>query len=927
MNIMNKVTMKNLRLNKRRTIVTIVGIIISVAMVTAVAVFASSFIDMFIRSEISSSGEWHVKYKNVQQKQLGIIQEDSATRSAAVSQDLGFAKLNGLQKEEKQHLYFLAFNQDAFQTMPVKLLEGRMPEKDGEVVVSRKIMSEGGVMLKVGQPLTVTVGDRRITETRKIYDDKDPDKLLETTTDTFLLEPTGRVYNAPDITMVEEFLPKYEKTYEIVGILDQELGFDMVGNNYTAITYLDVNALAPEDEVTVKVALEKINTGLYSHSLEIAEKLGFPIEEGLSSFGRVEEKYSPNVNYNTSLLVYYGVTPYNSMNETIYIFAAIVIFIIMTGSISLIYNAFAISVSERAKQFGMLASVGATRKQKRSAVLFEGAFLGCISIPLGILFGIGGMGVTFFLLNNTFTSMPQGDEALRLVISPWVLVVSVAVSAATIFISSLIPAKRAARMAPIDAIRQSADVKLRGKDVRTSRLTRWLFGFEAELALKNLKRNRKKYKATIFSLVVSMVLFIATSGISHLIMDSSESFAMERNFDMSLHLGQLSDTSVEKIINSVKEVEDVQETTLWTERLVYYIAPEEAKLLPVISGYMEESIKNQNGGIEYENGEIEYEANLQARLYAMDDESFANYARQAGIDVTAAGADEYPVILYNWLQLRDGPQVVNSKMLDIAAGDTLPLLNRSPFDSEENEKQKVTDLRIVGSTDVQPMGHMGANSSFSYLQFSMFCSQSTMKRLYADFADGPYFDEISQFSDTYITLTTDNPQKTNEEIQKILKQQGCESSRLQDFDAQRREERETNRIVMIFAYGFIALITAVCMANIFNTISTSISLRKREFAMLKSVGMTPKSFNKMINYESVFYGIKAVLYGLPISLAVILLLYRVLTGSIYFQLNLPWTEIIIAVAAVFVLVGIIMLYSSAKVKKENIIDALKEDNI
>ena len=145
---------------------------------------------------------------------------------------------------------------------------------------------------------------------------------------------------------------------------------------------------------------------------------------------------------------------------------------------------------------------------------------------------------------------------------------------------------------------------------------------------------------------------------------------------------------------------------------------------------------------------------------------------------------------------------------------------------------------------------------------------------------------------------------------------------------QARQQQNTLAIILnIFVYGFIALITAICVANVFNTISTSISVRRREFAMLRSVGMTPKSFNRMIRYESIFYGIKALLYGIPISIAVMWMMHGALAEMFQPAFVLPWVHILIAVLSVFLIVGISMLYSSSKVKKANIIDALKDETI
>ena len=105
------------------------------------------------------------------------------------------------------------------------------------------------------------------------------------------------------------------------------------------------------------------------------------------------------------------------------------------------------------------------------------------------------------------------------------------------------------------------------------------------------------------------------------------------------------------------------------------------------------------------------------------------------------------------------------------------------------------------------------------------------------------------------------------------------------------------------------------------------ALRRREFAMLKSVGLTPKGFNRMINYESIFYGLKALLYGLPVSVLISIWMYNAFGNKFGFAFVLPWKEILVCIAAVFVIVFITMIHAGAKLKNDNIIDALKEENL
>lgn len=149
---------------------------------------------------------------------------------------------------------------------------------------------------------------------------------------------------------------------------------------------------------------------------------------------------------------------------------------------------------------------------------------------------------------------------------------------------------------------------------------------------------------------------------------------------------------------------------------------------------------------------------------------------------------------------------------------------------------------------------------------------------------------------------------------------------LENMEEQRQAAESLTIIIQVFTYGFVILLALISVANIFNTLSTSIALRKREFAMLKSVGMTPQGFNQMMDYESLFYGLKALLYGLPLSFAVMVLMYRIMSRNLEFGFFVPWGSVLIAVVAVYAVVGVTMLYGGKKIKKQNIIEGLRQEN-
>ena len=475
MNIINKLTLRHLKLNKQRTIVTIIGVVLAVAMLTAVPVFVASFLDMMQRSVIADTGNWHVLYSDVPRQNIDIVVNDENTASAALSQDMGYARLDGSRNEDKPYLFLKSFDEQGFANYNLKLLEGRFPQKSSEIVISSSIAENGGVVYRIGDTIKLEIGQRHLEQGGN---------------DLLLGQDHSYVEQSADTTG-ERFIPEYTREYTVTGIISPPSFEQYWAPGYTVIPFLDKNELAAGATVNISTAWQNVNKEANIHANELAED---------------REISSDKVSYNRALLRYYGIIGDNLLS-TLYSLAAFMIVLIIIGSVALIYNSFAISISERSRHLGMLASVGATTRQKRNSVFFEGLVVGIIGIPLGVFFGTLGMGITFKLVQPLLTDVFKAD--LGLVVSSDAIISAVLLSMLTILISAYIPARRASRISPIDAIRQTQDVKLTGRTVKTSRLTRLIFGFEAELGLKNLKRHRRRYKVTIFSLVISIVLFLS----------------------------------------------------------------------------------------------------------------------------------------------------------------------------------------------------------------------------------------------------------------------------------------------------------------------------------------------------------------------------------------------------------------------------------
>ena len=112
----------------------------------------------------------------------------------------------------------------------------------------------------------------------------------------------------------------------------------------------------------------------------------------------------------------------------------------------------------------------------------------------------------------------------------------------------------------------------------------------------------------------------------------------------------------------------------------------------------------------------------------------------------------------------------------------------------------------------------------------------------------------------------------------------------------------------------------------FNIISANMNLRKREFAMLRSIGMTSKEFNRMVLLESFFYGRAVLVIGIPLGLAISYLLYGY-GGSQNVPYLIPFRAILSSSAVVLLLIIVIMKYALGKFSSENIIETIRKENI
>lgn len=898
MNVFNKVTLQSLKKNKTRTIVTIIGIILSAAMICAVTTFASSIYNYAYENAVYVDGNWHGSAEDVDLKTYELIKNESKIEDYVYAQQLGYAKVDGCTNENKPYLFVLGASDGFNEMMPVHITSGKYPTSATEILIPEHLYVNGGVELKIGDTIELALGKRMLDGYS--MGQNNPFYVYDENNETV---PSG-----------EELVVEDTRSYTIVGFYERPSFENYTAPGYTAITIAD------------KDAGEQYNYSVWFKMNKIKEVYSF-----------IEDNQLPG-RTNSSVLRYSGVSRYEGFNSMIISLAVIVIALIMFGSIALIYNAFSISVAERTKQFGLLSSVGATKKQLRRMVITEALMVSVVGIPLGILAGVGGIGVTLIFVGNKFQALVGYPIPLKLSVSTVSLVIAVAIALLTVLISAIVPSKRATKVSAIEAIRQSKDINAKIKKVRTSKLIYKIFGLPGMLANKYYKRSRKKYRATVLSLFMSVVLFVSAAAFTNALTESvSDSFGSV-GYDILIYgyENEFIKATTDDLLNELKNDKGVNQVA-YTQGSSFFVA------LPsdeVSKDFLDYYTKAEHLAVSqvkdvgvYTNFKfVDDEAYRELlRTYKLNEEEYFN--PNAPKAVAVDGRVIFDSVLgkytnYNVLKSEDADITItiqrefegyylDREIVDEDGNFLYVFENmKNPGDSMTLTKEEAYEEKSaeIGKIIYDAPFYLDVNSRLALI-YPMSLRDSVLSA------------EILLDSGYNYYITTDTHVETMSAVDETLSDLGLAKLRVHDIAAQEEENRNIVTIIQVFAYGFIVLISLIAAANVFNTISTNIALRRREFAMLKSVGMTAKGFNRMMNFECILYGTRALLFGLPVSVGISYLIHLAVSEGYQKDFTLPWVALGIAVLSVFLVVFVTMMYSMSKIKKDNPIDALKNENL
>lgn len=632
--------------------------------------------------------------------------------------------------------------------------------------------------------------------------------------------------------------------------------------------------LPTEDEegITLDLLFARLDRHIFDRSENICLRYG--IDKG-------------QVRYHNNLLIAKGIIP-GGYYESLYSFAAILLALVAVASVMVISNAFSISAAERGRQFGLLKSVGATVRQVRGIVLWEGAILGACAIPLGLLIGLSAQWTALTVANHILSSMDAVNfmAEFRVVLSPWVLLLAIAATFAIIFLAAWFPARRASRQSAIDAIRQAADIRVRPQHVRISPLTGRLFGFEGLLAAKTMKRNRRRYRTTIISLVVSIVLFIGVSSFGQMLFKSASMVYEDYGSNVLVRIHGEDAGRQNRLATEIAAMEDARSYP-YRELQVVADVPE---------AWMTAKGQEMLGAGE-----------KTVYLFSLSDSSFEALCRSLWLDPAELSDPGRPgAVLVNTsgTYIRQGRRH-NFTPYRPLTGESLPV-------SVDDAPRK---LVILGETQTIPT------------EINLFFSANGMTLIVPESVRAAWKPE-NQPDYLSITVMSLRPDAFARQARGLLAEELANTEyTVINYEALAENNRNIWLLIMIFIYGFIAMLSLISVTNVITTISTGIALRRREFAMLRSVGMTQRAIGISLRFESLIYGAKSLLIGIPLGIGVSLAMYHALDGSMSFEYIWPVQSIAISIAAVFLLTAATMGFASSRQRRENIAGALQSETM
>lgn len=971
MSAMTNFTMRSLRANRVRTFVTMAGVALAAALIAAILTSYTSLTDFLYRAEAATQGAWmsYAEADNSETFEDGLLaaKDDPNVTALATFSDKGYAQLTDEQQSYVGHyLSIVAAEGDLDSLTAITLSDGRMPENEHEILLSSGWKTSQGVQL--GDILDFHVGTREALAAGETFDYANEETTsfgvgdrLNFSTGYFEPETDGG-------TLSEHLVDLHDEAYTVVGFYDRA--------NYALVSAVGTIGLtcgqpAANDFTRVFMTFDNVNS---SDEVLTQTTSLFP---------------DSAVVLHSAMLRYMGISSdagiWKTFNGLVVILAAI----IALACVSLIFNAFNISVSERMNAFGLLSSIGATPGQLRRSVLLEGIIIAVVGIPLGLVVGLLGCAITFAILGPGIADLAGGGVVpFELKVDMGVLICTTLLTLLAVLVSAWIPSKRASRVSIIDALRQKGSSRISKKGARRARkaslpTTLWhksgiagkVFGIGGMLARINRKRAASKGRAAGLSLAIAIVLLMTAGSLNSFLgtlVDTATGgrspvgevgimvqFETEDLPSTSTTPQELLEQKNDAFSSRMKAFEDLYDDLVTT--------PNTAGIGWLLSAHSLATLPEEMCGEAFEQASSMKHIPLedgrraaQANITYLDDESFDQYARMIGQDPALYHDPDHPRAIalsqaydndgekYQIFEVLrstgsinmvaaatvDGTPVISLGLEETTDKDGKNYLSFAPYMAGEDDGLELTDdgsqaldiayvsLEVAALTDEAPM-----NTNVAHGSILLIVPESLAAHTCLGGQDPLCYSYFNSIDGNHAALAESLEQRMRDYFNQHTAYQITGVS-YNDFIEEHDSSQMLATIVNVFCLLFTIILALIAMANVFNTVTNSLILRRREFAVMVSIGLSPKQFRRMIIDECLHFSITGLVPGLIASFIISLLLYAAVALSLSgLPFVIPWGYLSLAILMTAAIMIVSVLYGLHHTKTDNVVEALRADNI
>lgn len=891
MKIIGRLAIRNLKLNRKKSIVTVIGIILAVALIVIVSTVAVSLRESITAYVKYVDGDYHYMFMYVDDEHIVDFEQNVAIESMMRLEELGYAYLDDVKTEDKHYAKVLATDSDSMGRLGMHIVSGRYPENDNEIAIVEHFKQMSGSSVGIGDTVDLAVGT-----------------LINLESEPEAKQPTSMELapgEEPEKKHAEYYVENAVKhTYKVVGVIARSGTIEEYTDpGYTFLTYKE----EPQGRMMVFVRLkhsalgrcDRVAAGILGVDPDKYEK--YRSGEGLADWKEfadrlAEAPYKVETSYDLIKVERLDVNDYYT--RLILIIGAAIACIIVFTSVICIKNSFDISLSEKTRQYGSLSGIGATKKQLRKLVLTEAAYLGVVGLPLGLAAGIGMSYLMIRISNTVLRGIVPFDMAFR--VSLPAVAISVVLGILTVYLSALGCARKASTISPISAMRGQADVKNGRKNYRDVKLIRRVWGVGGVIAKRSMQRNKRKYRTTVVSITICSIIFIVTAfGVG---MGLKIATLAYEQYDYNLYVWFYDLKQDSPVIQEFFELSDNKKVVAYDSVDAYTDSPRYASSYEELMKYTPE----------FELSKREHFI----PLYGISDAEFDAYAAEAGVD-TENGSPVFILVdsgAFGW-KTEDGKnRKGEGRILDYKPGDSIVIeyqeLAEGETDRVNGRTEKVkAEITFDAVTDKRPFGLAKHQKPMIITRISDFYSIGNIK------------------SNTAVCYMSDDAESVQNRINAYIADNGINAS-VQNYDRELKNTKSILSLISTVAYGLIAAIAMIGITNIVNTVNTGIELRMKEFASLKSIGMTSGEFRKMMYLETLFVGGKALIIGVPAGCLISGVIYFIaisIGGKMAF--SLPLVGIALNIVIVFATMCVIMEMALKRVNVRNIIETIKNENI